>query len=240
MGALSPIPASFSLRCTYHFHRRPCHVEEVPSDNGLPPSPPAAAGGGCVHGGGGGDHNATFLPGFDPEWHERMIHQAKSEAEHVFRRTLLRASCANANTNTTGHTCTTTMNGQDVDDLLLPSSNPSLCVSPGGEEPVREPNAYAGPGSQGWQHPRHRERAPRLTMGTCSILICNRTSSAPLSLTKKHQGQVYYNPKPRIEKQQRTKYQPCTHVYTAMAAYRYALTSLIKKRSLLLTSSLEW
>lgn len=87
-----------------------------------------------LHGGGGGDHNATFLPGFDPEWHERMIHQAKSEAEYVFRRTLLRASCANANTNTTGHTCSTTMDGQDVDDdvLLLPSSNPSLCVPPGG------------------------------------------------------------------------------------------------------------
>ena len=37
-------------------------------------------------------------------------------------------------TNTTGHTCSTTMDGQDVDDdvLLLPSSNPSLCVPPGG------------------------------------------------------------------------------------------------------------
>mmetsp|Transcript_1356 Transcript_1356/g.2822 ORF Transcript_1356/g.2822 Transcript_1356/m.2822 type:complete len:379 (-) Transcript_1356:318-1454(-) len=82
-------------------------------------------------GGGGGDDgdeygSSTFFPpGFDPERHERMIRQAKSEADSVFRRTLLRSS---------------TVNGRDdVDDdpdlhvLLPPSSgtNPSLCLTPG-------------------------------------------------------------------------------------------------------------
>jgi len=78
--------------------------------------------------GGDGDEygSSTFFPpGFDPERHERMIRQAKSEADSVFRRTLLRSS---------------TVNGRDdVDDdpdlhvLLPPSSglNPSLCLTPG-------------------------------------------------------------------------------------------------------------